>query len=110
MRKGLSPKRFTRWRRRTSKSALAIGSLAVHMARKLVSWLRFDRRVIPRITSIAIAVPSTAREELPLRSEIFGVDQLQLHAKIIAGWHKLAQVPGRNQLLSRLADNEEVLL
>ena len=54
--------------------------------------------------------PATAREESPLRSEIFGIEQLQLHAKVIAGWHKLAQVPGRNQLLSRLADNEEVLL
>jgi hypothetical protein len=50
------------------------------------------------------------REESPLRAEIFGIEQLQVQAKVIAGWHKLAQIPRRDKLLSRLAENEGVLL
>jgi cellobiose phosphorylase len=44
-----------------------------------------------------------------LRSELFSAKQLQQHGKIIAGGHKLS--PGRtsNQLLTRMADNENVL-
>src|SRR5271168_3747072 len=51
-----------------------------------------------------------SREESPLRAEIFGVEQLQIHAKVVAGWHKLAEIPRRDKLLSRLAENEQVLL
>ncbi len=56
------------------------------------------------------ADPAAAREESPLRAEIFGIEQLEVHAKVIAGWHKLAPIPRHDKLLSRLADNEEVLL
>jgi hypothetical protein len=44
-----------------------------------------------------------------LRSELFSAKQLQQHGKAIAGAHKLS--PGRtsNQLLTRMADNENVL-
>ena len=50
-----------------------------------------------------------AGDEL-LRSELFSAKQLQQHGKTIAGAHKLS--PGRtsNQLLTRMADNENVLL
>lgn len=50
-----------------------------------------------------------SREELPLRAEIFGIEQLQAHAKVLADWHKLAAKPRRDKLLSRLAENEKVL-
>ncbi|MBI4863725.1 MAG: cyclic beta 1-2 glucan synthetase [Candidatus Riflebacteria bacterium] len=53
--------------------------------------------------------PSGAVEESPLRSELFSVDQLQVHAKAIAGWHKLAPKPGPDLLLSRLDENQEAL-
>ena len=43
---------------------------------------------------------AAAREESPLRAEIFGIDQLEVHAKVIAGWHKLAEMPRRDRLLS----------
>ena len=95
-----------------SKITVGSGRRVVCMARDVASWMRFGRRGIPRFATVTTenSPAEGAREELPLRSEIFGVEQLQVHAKVIAGWHKLGDVPGRNQLLSRLADNEEVLL
>jgi cellobiose phosphorylase len=49
--------------------------------------------------------------EQPLRSELFSADQMQLHGRDLAGSHALS--PGRaadHQLLTRLAENEAVLL
>jgi hypothetical protein len=50
-------------------------------------------------------------EELPLRSELFSVSQLELHAKTMAGLHHGATSTGRShdRLLPRLDDNQEVL-
>ncbi len=56
------------------------------------------------------APAAAPREETPLRAELFGIEQLQVHARVIAGWHKLAAVPQRDKLLSRLAENDKVLL
>jgi hypothetical protein len=36
---------------------------------------------------------AAAREESPLRAEIFGIEQLEVHTQVIAGWHKLAPIP-----------------
>ena len=51
-----------------------------------------------------------AGDEPPLRSELFSSDQMEQHGKTLAGSHKLS--PGRapDQLLTRLAENEGVLL
>lgn len=49
-------------------------------------------------------------DDLPLRSELFSVDQLDRHAEALANWHQLDRDPGPDRLLSRLADNEKVLL
>lgn len=51
-----------------------------------------------------------AGDEPPLRSELFSSDQMQQHAKTLAGSHTLG--PGRapDQLLPRLAENEGVLI
>jgi cyclic beta-1,2-glucan synthetase len=49
--------------------------------------------------------------EPPLRSELFSADQMKLHGRALAGSHALS--PGRaadHQLLTRLAENEAVLL
>ncbi len=50
-------------------------------------------------------------EEPPLRDELFSVDQLDRHAKILASWHEVKVRGGRgsNRLLPRLAENEELL-
>src|SRR4030066_366185 len=47
---------------------------------------------------------------LPLRSELFSREQMEQHGKTLAGLHKLGLEPARNQLLTRLDENESVLL
>jgi cyclic beta-1,2-glucan synthetase len=60
--------------------------------------------------------------ELPLRSELFSSDQMDLHGKFLAGRHKLRPAihpwrgpggrfgPGGDRLLTRLTENEGVLM
>ena len=50
------------------------------------------------------------REEQPLRAELFSTDQLEQHAKALAGRHEVDQRIGPDHLLSRLEENEAVLL
>ena len=45
-------------------------------------------------------------EEPPLRAELLNVDQLERHARSIAGAHRLATIPVEDRLLPRLAENE----
>lgn len=49
-------------------------------------------------------------DELPLRSELFSVEQLAEHARALAGWHEVDRNRGPDRLLPRLADNEAVLV
>ncbi len=51
-----------------------------------------------------------ASGEPPLRSELFSVDQMEQHGKILAGLHRLSPEQAPDQLLSRLAENEDVLI
>jgi len=51
-----------------------------------------------------------AGDELPLRSELFGADQMEQHGKILAGVHQLKPGRPRDRLLARLAENESLLL
>ncbi len=51
-----------------------------------------------------------APDELPLRGELYSVDQLERHARAIAGTHQLAEGKATDRLLPRLADNERVLV
>ncbi len=48
--------------------------------------------------------------EPPLRSELFSADQMEQHGKTLAGWHRLSPGRPRDRLLTRLAENEGVLL
>jgi cellobiose phosphorylase len=49
-------------------------------------------------------------EEPPLRAELFNIEQLENHAKVIARSHQLAGGSRRDKLLPRLAENENVLV
>src|SRR4029077_12870213 len=51
-----------------------------------------------------------SREEPPLRSELFSADQMERHGKTLATAHRLTPGRARDQLLSRLASNEGVLI
>ena len=48
--------------------------------------------------------------EPPLRSELFSADQMEQHGKTLAGLHQLSPGQAPDQLLSRLAENEGVLI
>jgi cyclic beta-1,2-glucan synthetase len=48
--------------------------------------------------------------EPPLRSELFSADQMEQHGKTLAGLHQLSPGQAPDQLLSRLAENEDVLI
>jgi hypothetical protein len=49
-------------------------------------------------------------EELPLRAELYSVEQLERHARGLTGWHQLAIHRAADRLLPRLRENEAVLL
>ncbi|HZR45577.1 MAG TPA: hypothetical protein VFA47_02640, partial [Candidatus Manganitrophaceae bacterium] len=51
-----------------------------------------------------------SNEEAPLRSELFSADQMDQHGKRLAASHQLASERPPNQLLTRLAANENVLV
>jgi cellobiose phosphorylase len=48
--------------------------------------------------------------EPPLRAELFSSDQMEQHGKTLAGSHKLSLGRAPDQLLTRLAENEGVLI
>ena len=48
--------------------------------------------------------------EPPLRSELFSADQMEQHGKTLAGLHQFSSGQAPDQLLSRLAENEGVLI
>ncbi|MGA9031358.1 MAG: glucoamylase family protein [Sulfuricaulis sp.] len=50
-----------------------------------------------------------AGDEPPLRSELFSADQMEQHGKSLASSHTLTPRRAKNQLLTRLAENERVL-
>src|SRR5256885_15840943 len=61
-------------------------------------------------TSPARSWPRRSRaRELPLRAELFGVEQLARHAQVIAAQHKLVAGRTSARLLTRLDQNEKVL-
>ncbi len=49
-------------------------------------------------------------EERPLRAELFGSDQMKQHDRILANAHELSDRQLPDKLLSRLSDNEAVLV
>ncbi|MGD0884353.1 MAG: glucoamylase family protein [Thermodesulfovibrionales bacterium] len=51
-----------------------------------------------------------AGDKPPLRSELFSSDQMEQHGKTLAGLHKLRPGHAPDQLLSRLSENEGVLI
>lgn len=52
----------------------------------------------------------SAADEPPLRSELFGTIQMELHGKDLAGLHLLMPGHPPDRLLARLTDNENVLV
>jgi len=51
-----------------------------------------------------------ADDEPPLRAELFSSDQMKLHGRVLAESHTLGSEPASERLLTRLAENETVLM
>src|SRR6185503_132218 len=51
----------------------------------------------------------TSGDETPLRAEVFSLEQLVHHAKVLAENHQVVTQRGSNRLLARLDDNEQIL-
>ena len=51
-----------------------------------------------------------AADEPPLRSELLSTDQMEQHGRTLAGSHKLSLTRAPDQLLTRLTENEAVLI
>ena len=66
------------------------------------------RRMLARLWS-NILTSDPPLEELPLRSELFSTDQMEQHGRHLAGSHALTLEHAADQLLPRLAANEEIL-
>lgn len=73
-------------------------------------FLRDTLRVIKSALRVATSPPQDTDDELPLRAELFSAAQMEQHGRILANAHKLGGGRARDQLLSRLADNEEVII
>ncbi len=69
----------------------------------MLSLLRTSASWYRRLTGQTAAVS----EEWPLRAELFGVAQLESHARLLAAGHDVASEPGPELLLERLAVNAE---
>jgi len=55
-------------------------------------------------------IQKCADTEPPLRAELFSSEQMEQHGKTLADLHKLGLGHARDRLLTRLTDNEGVLL
>jgi cyclic beta-1,2-glucan synthetase len=49
-------------------------------------------------------------DQPPLRAELFSNDQMEQHGKALAGSHRVGSGHARDKLLTRLAENEDVLI
>ncbi len=67
----------------------------------------FHFRAHRRRAGAALAV---AGDEPPLRAELFSRDQMKVHGRVLAESHKLGSGPPSERLLTRLAENEKVLI
>ncbi len=66
---------------------------------RLLSWPQFQNRN-----------GFLRQEELPLRAELYSVEQLEQHAKELAASHRLAKGRAPDKLIPRLHENEAVLI
>ena len=77
---------------------------------KVTASTVFDILSRLRVYFQAAAYPRDYGDEEPFRSELYSSDQLNSHAIAIAGAHQLLTTRPADQLLRRLADNEQTLL
>ena len=75
-------------------------------------FLRFIKHGLPALKKrLARLLPAAEiADEQPLRAELFNIDQFKLHAAGMAARHSVSFKRGREKLLSRLRENEGIIL
>ncbi len=74
------------------------------------------KRIFPTLLNLTARLGRTGlakeviRDESPLRSELFSSDQMKQHGKALADSHKLSLERASDRLLTRLSENEGVLI
>ena len=63
--------------------------------------------LLSRVTEYVQA--RTSSNEAPQRAEVFSLEQLVHHAKVLAENHSVVAQRGANRLLARLGENEQIL-
>ena len=80
---------------------------------KATTWLRSAvspaRSLIGRLRSRDWPGGNSS-QEAPLRAELLTADQMEQHGEILADSHRDVRAHGPDQLLPRLAENEQVLI
>ena len=74
------------------------------------AWTRSWARLWVRLRGSGLAQQQSAEDAPPLRSELYSADQMERHGRALAGLHRLSLQRTPDQLLARLAENEDVLL
>ncbi len=60
--------------------------------------------------SCELKAVAVSTDDPPLRVGLLNLEQLDRHARVIAGTHRLATGPADDKLLPRLAENERILI
>ena len=67
--------------------------------------------ILPRLRLNFLSDSNASKyEEEPFRSELYALDQMDRHGKVLAKSHKLQKGKSPDRLLKRLEDNEKTLL
>ncbi len=85
-------------------------SARTHLKPSLRSFTDTWARLRLRLRASRPAPQQDEDDAPPLRAELFSADQMELHGKTLAGYHRLGTTPTAEQLLARLGKNEDVLL
>jgi len=72
--------------------------------------INFIRREFARLKTHVISDDLVTKIEQPLRAELFSINQLEQYGKTLAKRHEIDISRGKDNLLPRLAENEEILV
>ncbi len=71
---------------------------------------RLQGLVLRRKSREGVDAPPDRADEKPLRAELYSVDQLERHAKLLAASHQISTSRTTDQLIPRLNENERILI
>ncbi len=80
-----------------------------HLVGILKTVKKWKRLAFPRKPSAPVALAPQRTDEPPLRGELYSVDQLERHAKVLAASQHITPARMADKLIPRLNENERIL-